>query len=531
MNYDQPGYAQFEGEIVPEKKVNSYEVVPGKEVKFLSFIPELGFPGCFLRFIRLHIGKKFKVLGTNKKGHEVYGYQQSSRRHHIFSMAVHYANLVLGYFFLRKYFGDNVAFGTCLLYAVHPLTTQTVAWISGINYNFSMLGALAVLNTAVYVSDYHWAVPLVVAFSFFSGITLYIGCFTFLILLFLGFKWFALASGIIGILILFWKGSETKNFRTKAFKEQNMDATTFLSWRKPIVMFKTLWYYVPQVLLPIKMGLYHVWGYFYEEPIERIDKMFWLGILTAGLSLFGFVNGDLAIQLGIVWFLSYFFIFSNFITAQQFVADRYVSVPAFGICLILAKLLYPTPLFWIILGLYGMRTFLHLPTFKNEVDFYLSNFLNFRKSEVALGNLGASYVNQGMAGSAVDAWMLSTKVNPFYDVAWYNLYSIFKANGRLAEAKTFLENTLKAKVVHFEKRWKEELEQLNTQMNPPVTEVDRLYNDAKSLFEQGKFSEEEEILKKILTMPTNNILPQAMEGLKMRLGEIEAWKKKSSSPA
>lgn len=455
------------GEIIKEYKQDSYEIdVAGKKktVKYLSFIPELGFPGCFLRFIRLHIGKKYQVLGTNKKGHDMWGYHQSPRRHHLFSMAVQVVNLTLGYFFLKRFLNADTAFGACLLYAVYPLTTQTVAWISGVSYSLSMVFALATLLVAGYLHDPRWVIPLTAVFSFLSGIILYIGCFTWILLAFLGFKWAAFTSALIGFFILFWKGTETKNFRVNSFKEQNMAHTTSLNWRKPIVMLKTFWYYLPRVFLPTNMGLYHEWGYFYEDPIERVDKNFWGGLLTVGLVFFSLSSSNPAVRLSLVWFLSFFFLFTNFVTAQQFVADRYAVVPAFGICTLLASLLYPTPLFWVLLGLYAMRTFCHLPTFKNEIDYYLSNFLNFRKSEVALGNLGVSYMNQSMPGAAVDMWMMATRVNPHYDVSWYNLYSIFRANGRLQEALDFLKKVMDAKIVHFEDKWREELLNFENQL-------------------------------------------------------------------
>lgn len=460
------------GKIIPETKIDSYEIGEGaakKTVKFLSFIPELGFPGCILRFIRLHVGKRLQVIGTNKKGHPVWGFSQSPRRHHLLSMAVQIANLILAYFVFRPLVGANVAFGACMLYAVHPLVTQTVAWISGISYSLSLTFSLATLLTAINIHNYHISIPLVVFLTFCSGVILYIGCFTWIILLFLGLKWAAFAAGIISFFVLLWKGTETKNFRVKSFKEQNMDSTTFLSWRKPVVMVKTLLYYFKVIFLPLQMGLYHEWGYFYEEPIERVNAMFWWGLLIVpGITYLAWHTGIPGVQLGIVWFFSYFFLFTNFITAQQFVADRYVAVPVLGICLILANLLYTTPFFWVIVGLYAMRTFMHLPAFKNEVDYYLSNFLNFRKSEVALGNLGVAYMNSGMPGSAVDMWMMATKVNPHYDVSWYNLYSIFRANGRLQEALNFFRKVMDAKIVHFEDKWKKELEEFERNMNGAV---------------------------------------------------------------
>ena len=509
-----------------KKKIDSYEVVPGKNVKFLSFIPELGFPGCILRFLRLHIGKQFCSLGKDDKGHDVWGYKQSPVKHHMISLVVQLVNLVLGYTFLSTILPEPVAFGAMLLYAVHPLTTQMVGWISGINYSLSLLFALAMLNISLLMPGLFIKLLLVAALTFLSTITLYVGGMTWVVLAFVGCGWEALISAAIGLSIVIWKGLETKKFRTNAFKEQNMGATTMWNWRKPIVMFKTIWYYQQMIWLPLKMGLYHVWGYFYEAPIERVSGMFWMGVLTVIGSVAGFMYGGFAIQLGIIWFYAYFAIFSNFITAQQFVADRYVSIPSLGVCVILSALLYGSPLFWVLVGLYIMRTFMHLPTYRNELDFYWSNFNNFRKSEVSLGNLGVAYINQGMHGAAVDTWLLATKINPYYDVPWYNLYSVFKGNGRLKEAHGFLKNCLNSKIVHFEKRWKEEFVALESTMlakgllAPPGAQAK--YEEAAKHFQEKNHPLEKQALEEFLKGDLKDINPEMVKQVKGRLAELNS---------
>ena len=164
-------------------------------------------------------------------------------------------------------------------------------------------------------------------------------------------------------------------------------------------------------------------------------------------------------------FLVYLIPFSNVITAQQFVVDRYVFIPAFGFSILLAILLFDYPaIFAFIVGLYAMRTSIHLPTFKNDENFYVSNFLNFPDSEVALGNLGVTYMNLGRHGSAVDTWMKATQVNDLYDVPWYNLYSIFRGNGMLEQAHAYLDKCLNAKTIHFKAQWVTEMENLKKQI-------------------------------------------------------------------
>ena len=515
-----------------QKKIDSYDL-NGKEVKFLQFIPELGFPGNIFRFIRLHLGKRFQVIGKNSKGHEVYGFVQSPRRHHIINIVVQLLNLSMAYIFLRNIMPEWVAFGACLLYAVHPLTTSSVAWISGYNYNFSMFFSLALLNTALTFHVPELKFITVAALSALSTITIYTGAFTFIPLLLLGLKWEALVAGLVGIGIVAWKGLEMKEFRIKAFKEQNMAQTTFFKPRKLIVMVKTLWYYMRSVFLPLKMGLYHIWGYFYEETIERFDGKFLLGCLVIGICTIGLLVGGFPVRFGIVWYLTYFLLFSNFITAQQFVADRYVMVPSFGICIILTYFLYHTPFFWMLLGAYAIRTFLHLPAYKNEIDYYASNFLNFRKSEVSLGNLGVAFVNQGMHGAAVDTWMLATKINPHYDVPWYNLYSVFKGGGRFTEARDFLKKCLDAKIVHFDKKWKEEFDVLEKQIESgktPIRPTELFYHEAADHYKAGSSNLEMQALQSFMKGDTAGLIPEMIEQVKTRLAELESSNLLSNHP-
>ena len=508
-----------------EQKVIDTREINGKQLKSLSFMKELGFPGSILKWFRLNFGNTYKVIGKNSKGHDVWGNVQSPVKHHILSMLVQALNLILGYYFLTPLIGADLAFASCLLFSVHPLTTQTVVWISGINYSLSLLFSLVMFNIVLYCKIPELLLPLVLASSVISTFTLYVGGLSWVILLFLGYKIPALVAGVVGLGIIYFKGRETKALRIEEFKKQNMVGSTFFNIRKPIVMMKTLWYYMRLVFLPLRMGLYHVWGYFYEEPIERIDKMFWLGVLTLTTFVVGFYYGSVAIKLGIIWYLTYFIIFSNLITAQQFVTDRYVTIPAFGICMILASLLYGTPFFGVLLGCYIMRTYVHLPTFKNEVDFYSSNFVNFRKSEVSLGNLGVAFINQGMAGAAIDTWSLATKINPHYDVPWYNLYSVFKGNGRFEEARDFLKRCLDAKVVHFDKKWKEEFDQIekiiSIQKTTNPNGVDQ-YNKAAEHYSKKETDLELQCLRNFMAGDTSGLIPEMISQVKARLAELES---------
>jgi hypothetical protein len=108
-----------------------------------------------------------------------------------------------------------------------------------------------------------------------------------------------------------------------------------------------------------------------------------------------------------------------------------------------------------------MRTWAHLPTYNDEVMFYQSNIWNFPNSEIAFANLGVVYLKCNLTGSAMDMWQISCKINPDYDVGYYNIHSIIKKQGDLAKASEMLTKAVNSKGCHFKEQWAKELVELN----------------------------------------------------------------------
>lgn len=488
-----PNYEKLNATIVPELLVDYYNQETGKDKdgkpiieawKNLRYNKFLGFPGAFMRWHRLQIGRKYTVIGVNKKGHEVYGFVQDPFRHHIWSMLWHGLALLLCYRFLSNLFGPQIAFPATLLFAVHPIISQTVAWISGINYTYCLSFLLMNYNVLQMGLSHYWTIPLTMLFTALSSLSLLVGCFNFAILFSLGYHWEAISAILVGVVIFLRDGLGVMNYRRNEFKKQSMTATITPNIRKPIIMLKTLWYYICLITIPKNLGLYHVWGYDYSRKDEEPTWMFWFGLASFMAMAYGFFFGPLLIKFCVVWFLFYFAIFSNFITANQFVVERYVFIPSLAYCVLFGWLLYPYPaLFWLLIGLYAMRSIMHVWTFKDHISFYHSNIINFPKSEVAYGNLGAAYQNKGWPGAAFDYWMEATRVNPHYDVPWYNMSVLLKNQGMLEQSKENLKKCMNAKVVHFREAWEKDmleldnailkkqcLETLNREMNDAIAQ-------------------------------------------------------------
>ena len=431
-------------------------------------------------------------------------------RHHILSITVFNLAILSLYYLLSNLLGQKLSFLTCLLFVVHPVVTQGVAWISGLGYPLSLFWITLSLNLSLWYYTIN-SPPLIVTLlilMLFSAIqvlainALFIALASWIILIFLGHYPFALIAFLISLMEGLKIVKHTISIRTNEFKKQNMDKSTYLKPRKVIVAIKTFLYYLKHILFPNKMGLYHKWGYHYDAAVEREDRYLFIGIIAIiGLIAWFFLTPVFAIKLGIIWFVAFIFIFLNWITIQQFVTERYAMVPAIGICIILSYFLQDyIQIYTFIFGCYLVRTWLHLPTYDNELRFYQSNTWNFSDSEVALGNLGVTNIRIGRIGTALDNWQESIQVNTEYDVPYYNLYSHHKSNAMfhvqkgnfqyaldlLKQAYPYLEKCVSCEICHFKDDWTKELNEVNGWIKNPMTLV--LHEEARLIELRRKLS-------------------------------------------
>lgn len=484
---------------------------------------------------------------------------KSPQRNHLFSIFLHNANVILLFSFLISFLPIKLAFFTSLLFAIHPITTQAVAWISGRGYPISLFFCLLGFNLVSIASKTAqlWTTAPLQSLSF-ALLSITYGCIyylsisaqfaalaTFILQTFFGNYFLSL----IGLAISSMAGmgiiKEVIGLRTKVFKEQNLGASTSFKISKIIVAIKSLGYYTRFCLFPKRMGLYHTYEYHYSEKTEKEDKWFWFGFLILLSLIAGFIFGDTAIKFAILWYVSYLFIFLNWITIQQFVSERYLYIPSIGICLLTAYGLinidkylfsgYPV-ITALVIGIYLMRTWVHLPTYQDEVLFYQSNVWNFPDSEVAFSNLGVVYMKCSLVGSAVDMWQIAGKINPQYDVAWYNIHSVLRQKGDFVGARDYLKKAVDSPQCHFKEKWAEELKALEHEMQY-MNEINQL-NQQLSLIEKDPNKQQEIINIKKQLEDLNNLhkifeerkkdklvlIQQEENGLKTRLIELQKTK-------
>ena len=276
----------------------------------------------------------------------------------------------------------------------------------------------------------------------------------------------------------------TIKLREDEFKKQDMGHLTKFTFRRIIIATKTVLYYLEFFLWPNRMGLYHEWGNHYHKEIEREDGRFLIGLTCIiGLIAIFFTTPLFIVKFGILWFFAFLFIFLNWITIQQFVTERYLFIPSIGLFLIVAYFLQDHQLIIVCIGsIYVTRTWLHLPTYDDELRFYLSNTWNYQASEIAFANLGCTYMRLGAVGSALDAWHASIRVNPDYDVPYANIYFYHKSNAmfdvehgnyqnaieKLKQAHQYIEGCTKCSICHFKNDWNRELDSVKQWLQNPL---------------------------------------------------------------
>lgn len=392
-------------------------------------------------------------------------------RNHLASVVIHNANVVLLYLLLIRFMPMQVAFFASLLFAVHPLTAQSVAWISGRGYALGLFFCLLSYHTVILLQPTDIigfnSIKMGAVFVLFAILhhlainAQFAAISTPFILMLMGY-WFPaiiglVVSGVNGLNIV----QSVIKGRSAHFEEQNLGRSTKLNLKKHVVMLKTLFYYTYLTLFPKRMGLYHKFFYHYDDKTEQDDKYSWagFGVILGLIALF--IWGNMAVKLGVLWYLAYVVIFLNSITIHQFVSERYLYFSIIGITILLATVLvnYPLALMFI-LGVAIMRLWEYIPAFYDEICYYQNNIWNFPDSEVAFGNMGVTYLQLGCIGSAVDMWLVALNIRPDYDVAHYNLCSIFRNKGDLDKALFHLKKAIESPISHFKKTWSDELVKL-----------------------------------------------------------------------
>ncbi|MBM3255547.1 MAG: tetratricopeptide repeat protein [Candidatus Omnitrophica bacterium] len=448
--------------------------------------PELLFPWRFW----MEPASLLNSLNLLIAGHNPFTY-------HLTSVLLHALNTILAFFFLSIFFGLEPSFLGALIFAVHPIHTEAVSWISGKPY--LILFAFTLGNTLLYqraVKEAKRLQPIAYLFVLLIFYYMTIRYYTYYLFPFLL------------ILLDLTLGRARRNWRLwlpffilagirfTAIRFQLIHRVNLLSggpgvepaWNNPILtVAHSLFSNLGLLFWPFKLTLYH-------EPIIASGILLGCEVIL----LFVFILSLIPIfkKEKILFFVLVFFIlfisptFSP-IPISWMIAERYLYLPSLSLSLFSAliydryasrgsglrnKILF---LLVLIIAGYALRTILRNEDWRDPKRFWrqelkispgsasvhnkmgdiyriegdfvraieeLNKSLVIKPKDAnAYNNLGVVYSDMGDKGEAASYYLKALEVNPKFTEAYFNLGNAYAALGKNKEAISSYRKALELK--------------------------------------------------------------------------------------
>jgi len=393
--------------------------------------------------------------------------------YHLFNLLVNSGCVVLIFILCKVLFKHQVlAFLTALIFAVHPIHTEAVSWISGGHYAFSSLFFIAAM--IFYVKSYASISNFILALIFltlclFSGNSVAALPAMFIVydLFFRERHLKDKTSAKFRPLILFLIAAISLAFVGIMFISRSQFMHKIFYFRGPsylIVASKALVYYLKIIYLPLARGLYHPFAYT-NTAINKISPAFFLSLGVIFISIFTFfkcLKRHKPVSFGIAWFFIIYLPFSNIIPVCNIVSERYVYLPSLGLIIILAYLFLRV---WEIInrdtkykGFLRISAMLALALFlisytiltvrrnreyRDIITYWETNINNFPDGYMAYNNLAGTYYVMGEREQALAYCWVTLMINKDQPHVWCNLAKVYREKGDLKMAQYCYEEALR----------------------------------------------------------------------------------------
>lgn len=425
----------------------------------------------------------------------------------------HLGSVWLVYLLIALMSNPTVAFLTAAIFAVHPILSEAVTWISGgpyPQYTFFILASFILYLLGINKNSLK--IYLFSLFAFFLAIfsTEKALIFPFIILLFefssnsISKNWrkvvpfFLLASS--WFFIFFSQGALTgrvTTLQTEYYQKPGLE--------NPLIQIPVaLSSYLELIFWPKNLTLYHS-----EMMFTQIN--YFIRVLVA-LGLFAAIIFSFRKNKTIFFWLSFFLITLlptlTPLKISWIVAERYVYLGTLGVFVLIAlaiqkigeiskntKISYL--IFGLVLALLAIRTIIRNSDWKNQDTLWLATARTSPSSAQNHNNLGDYYTRNGNLEKAAEEFKIAIQLQSNYGDALHNLANIYQQMGKTELA---IENY-----------------QMAIGTNPNLWQSHQ--NLAAIYFGQGKFDLAEENIQKAI-----QIIPQN-PNLYLNLGVIYLQKK------
>ncbi|MBP7088803.1 MAG: tetratricopeptide repeat protein [Candidatus Omnitrophica bacterium] len=372
----------------------------------------------------------------------------------------------------------SLSFLSAIIFALHPIHTEAVSWISGGSYALS--GLFFMFSFTFYVKSYR------------SFLNISLAALAFIICFFVGNSVVVLPVLFILYDLLFReKKSEDKSiikFRLillsfilllsslvmlHFFINQNRFMHMIFYYRGYsylIVAAKAFLYYLKILYLPYQRGLYHPFAFNTTKIQELSPALFFSIAIFIGLiiSFFKCRRKIAPVSFGIIWFFITYLPYSNIIPVANIISERYLYLPSVGFSIAIAALFlkawefinqqkYYRNFFRKIavialsffLTSYAILTFKRNYEYHNIITYWQTNINNFPDGYTVYNNLAATYYKMGDIKNAIAYCIVNLMVNPNQPHVWYNLGKVYEEIKDIKQAQSCYEEVLKLDKNYF----------------------------------------------------------------------------------
>lgn len=385
--------------------------------------------------------------------------------YHLASISFHIICVILLFILTNILFKNRtLSFLSCLIFAVHPIHTEVISWISGDNYVFS--GMFFIASFIFYVKSDKSILNLTLSVILFCFCFLAGNAVSTLPLLFIIYELFFKVKkenrkGIVNlkIIILFITILISILYIGVFFVARDKFMRLIFHYRGfsyLIVVAKAFVYYLKILYMPLARGLYHPFSYNIIN-IHQVSPAFFLSLTILIISLaafFRYIKRYPAVSFGIAWFFITYAPYSNIIPVCNIISERYLYLPSFGFCLLLAAVFIKA---WevinrslsyrrifraiavvtltLFVGSYAALTIKRNYEYNDIFTYWSTNINNFPDGYVVYNNLAATYFVQGNYANAIAYCWINLLINPAQPHVWCNLGMVYHKTGDLNQAK------------------------------------------------------------------------------------------------
>lgn len=370
----------------------------------------------------------------------------------LFTLVLHCLNILLFFAIFRNFISEKILKIAIVLLASHSLVVETITWVAANPYAYHALIYLLILYSSLLyerTSKIYFLIPyyfLIIKFTLTGGHTNFAPIFAIIFNLFIlkrSFKKEAIVTFWLILLIPVF------NITNKAAVDARIASlTTGPYFEKflqtiPFTVGKSL----EIVFFPYNLALFH------EETLNipyyaflRIITIFFFGLMIYLL----FKKEKIYFGLAALACAFCIYIFSP-IQISWFVAERYLYLPIFIVCVFLALFFnylnnkvpnLGSVLFATYFIFFLFVSFNRMEVWQSLITLWEENAKNSPDSYRVRNNLAESYTKLGDFPNAEKQYYEAARINPNFVEAYFNLSNSLISQNKLSEAEKYLVKTI-----------------------------------------------------------------------------------------